>query len=340
MRLFDYFTNGDFATDLRIAKALALRSYRNRKMLWHISAGAAVVLCAFFVTLNTDATTEASATTNHIASVVPVHNASTAESGDIEEVTEEDESDILSFVADLVIFSDSELKDAESHFISDSDIKKDWQHKFDNLKKMQNSEKTKHIYEKVDLSGIEEKIAEYGNHFTYKEGDRAINVQKQCIKRFCFDAMVEQELFGIPASITLAQLIIESTSLQSNLTKSANNLFGVKGRDGELFTTTEYHKKANKKYPQVISVSPVTVNGKTLYKYVVKDHFKKYETPWESIRDHSKFLQGERYKSLYKNTDYKDWADGLQKCGYATSKSYSRLIKKVIERHSLHIFDK
>ena len=132
-------------------------------------------------------------------------------------------------------------------------------------------------------------------------------------------AIKKQKEYKIPASITLAQGILESGSGNSNLARKANNHFGIKCHKGW----------AGKKY----RMDDDTKN----------ECFRKYKKPEDSYKDHSKFLtQRGRYSFLfeYKTTDYKSWAIGLKKAGYATNPKYPQLLIKIIERHNLDKYDK
>lgn len=132
-------------------------------------------------------------------------------------------------------------------------------------------------------------------------------------------AMEKMKEYGIPASITLAQGILESGSGNSELAREANNHFGIKchkGWEGKTFHMDDDEKN---------------------------ECFRKYSSPDESYRDHSLFLtQRERYADLFKlNTnDYKGWAHGLKKAGYATNPRYPQLLIKIIEENRLYEFDK
>lgn len=122
---------------------------------------------------------------------------------------------------------------------------------------------------------------------------------------------------SIPASIILAQACLESGDGNSTLAKEANNHFGIKCHNwkGDTFLHTDDS---------------------------VNECFRKYKTPEESFRDHSEFLRyRERYQSLFslKPTDYRGWAYGLKKAGYATNPNYSQLLIKIIEDYSLFKYD-
>ncbi len=124
---------------------------------------------------------------------------------------------------------------------------------------------------------------------------------------------------GIPASITLAQGILESGAGKSSLAKDANNHFGIKCHKG--WTGETYIMDDDKR----------------------NECFRKYKTASESFEDHSQFLTTrDRYAFLfeYKVTDYEDWAHGLKKAGYATNPKYAYLLIKVIEDNELYNYDK
>ncbi len=130
-------------------------------------------------------------------------------------------------------------------------------------------------------------------------------------------AMKEMARVGIPASITLAQGCLESNNGNSTLAVKANNHFGIKCHEWD---------------------------GKTIYHDDDRRHecFRAYPSPYESYRDHSIFLTtSTRYASLFELNphDYRGWARGLKKAGYATSNTYSRLLIKIIEENELYRYD-
>ena len=137
------------------------------------------------------------------------------------------------------------------------------------------------------------------------------------IETFKDVAIEEMNAFGIPASITLAQGIIESGSGNSSLAKYANNHFGIK--------------------------CTVDWKGKAYYKDDDQrnDCFRVYKDAKESFKDHSTFLKRKRYSSLFEldKNDYKNWALGLKNAGYATNPKYPDLLINVIEKYSLHQYD-
>ncbi|GAB4311138.1 MAG: glucosaminidase domain-containing protein [Bacteroidales bacterium] len=143
--------------------------------------------------------------------------------------------------------------------------------------------------------------------------------REEYISRFKDIAIREMNAYGIPASITLAQGILESGSGNSELARKANNHFGIKchkGWDGPSFRMDDDAKD---------------------------ECFRKYRDPEESFVDHSIFLATrDRYAFLFNLdiTDYKGWAHGLKKAGYATNPHYARLLIKIIEENNLDRFDR
>lgn len=124
--------------------------------------------------------------------------------------------------------------------------------------------------------------------------------------------------YGIPASITLAQGILESGAGRGELSRKANNHFGIKCH--EAWT------------------------GERVYHDDDRDQecFRKYKDPETSFRDHSLFLTGRsRYSALFelKKDDYQGWAKGLRKAGYATDPKYPQKLIGIIERYNLNEFD-
>ena len=133
------------------------------------------------------------------------------------------------------------------------------------------------------------------------------------------DVAIEQMLkYRIPASITLAQGVLESGAGRSELTRKANNHFGIKchGWTGRK----SYHDDDE-----------------------LGECFRAYNSAYESYQDHSVFLtSSKRYSSLFslKLTDYKGWARGLKACGYATSPTYATRLIEIIELYKLYRYDK
>ncbi|MGK0364047.1 MAG: flagellum-specific peptidoglycan hydrolase FlgJ [Saprospiraceae bacterium] len=139
------------------------------------------------------------------------------------------------------------------------------------------------------------------------------------INRFAKTAQTEMEKFSIPASITLAQGLLESNVGESRLATQNNNHFGIKC----------FSRKCKKGH-----CANYTDDSH-------KDFFRKYKSTWESFRAHSKLLQAKRYRPLYKldKNDYKGWAHGLKKSGYATDKKYAYKIIQLIEDLGLDAYD-
>ncbi len=137
------------------------------------------------------------------------------------------------------------------------------------------------------------------------------------IAKYKQTAIEQMKTYKIPASITLAQGILESGSGRSDLAVKANNHFGIK-------CTNDY-------------------KGKKFYKKddKLRDCFRVYDNPNQSFVDHSLFLQRAHYAPLFKLkiTDYKGWANGLKKCGYATNPKYPSLLIEVIEQNKLYVYD-
>lgn len=131
-------------------------------------------------------------------------------------------------------------------------------------------------------------------------------------------AIEEMKKSGVPASITLSQGMLESAYGNSKLARKARNHFGIKCH-------------SDWKGPSVRKDDDAK-----------NECFRKYKNVSESFHDHSKFLRGKpRYAFLfdYKTTDYKAWAKGLKKAGYATNPKYPKLLIDLIERYDLSQYD-
>ncbi len=151
-----------------------------------------------------------------------------------------------------------------------------------------------------------------------KKSNRS-DVTLKYIDRFKKTAMAEHNQYCIPASITLAQGILESASGQSKLVNKTNNHFGIKCI-GNCNNKNSYMMADDDPY----------------------DRFIKYKSAWFSYRHHSRFLiSNSRYEPCFKcGNDYKCWAKQLKKCGYATSKTYDKKLIKIIETYKLYQYDK
>ncbi len=136
-------------------------------------------------------------------------------------------------------------------------------------------------------------------------------------------AINEMNSYKIPASITLAQGMLESDWGRSELCTTANNHFGIKC--GGSWTGKSYmHEDDEYK------------RGK-----IVESCFRHYDSSDDSFRDHSLFLLKDRYSFLYEYSvsDYKSWAKGLVKAGYATDKKYADKLILIIEKYGLYEYD-
>lgn len=149
-------------------------------------------------------------------------------------------------------------------------------------------------------------------------GQQRMSTYEAYVDRYGDLAVKHMERYRIPASITLAQGILESGAGMSDLARRSNNHFGIKCHRGWT--------------------------GRKVYAAddTPNDCFRSYTSVDDSYRDHSEFLaNGARYKSLFdlSITDYKGWARGLQKSGYATDRAYANKLIKLIEDYELYRYD-
>lgn len=130
-------------------------------------------------------------------------------------------------------------------------------------------------------------------------------------------AIQQMKKYKIPASITLAQGLLESGAGQSKLTRLSNNHFGIKCHSDWKGMTVKHDDDLR------------------------NECFRRYKNSSESFEDHSKFLLRPRYKALFdlKTTDYRGWAKGLQQAGYATNKAYANSLIRLIETYELYQYD-
>ena len=138
------------------------------------------------------------------------------------------------------------------------------------------------------------------------------------IKKYRELAVEEMKKYHIPASITLAQGLLESGAGQSALARKSNNHFGIKCGSDWYGKTVSHDDDAR------------------------GECFRAYKHPKDSYEDHSKFLAGRpRYASLFNLniTDYKGWARGLKKAGYATNPRYADQLIGIIELYELYKYD-
>lgn len=145
-----------------------------------------------------------------------------------------------------------------------------------------------------------------------------VSTYENYIRKYSDLAVSHMEKYKIPASITLAQGILESGAGMSDLARRSNNHFGIKCHRGW--------------------------SGGSVYAAddTPNDCFRKYRNVEESYQDHSEFLvNSSRYSSLFdlSVTDYKGWARGLQRSGYATDRAYANKLIKLIEDYELYRFD-
>lgn len=147
---------------------------------------------------------------------------------------------------------------------------------------------------------------------------RTRQTRAEYIERYKSIAIGDMERYGIPASITLAQGILESDSGNSRLALQSNNHFGIKCKSNWTGKRV-YHDDDAK-----------------------GECFRSYASVEDSYRDHAEFLdQSPRYDSLfsYAPTDYRSWARGLKAAGYATAPDYAQRLIRIIEDNRLYLFD-
>lgn len=148
-------------------------------------------------------------------------------------------------------------------------------------------------------------------------GENRKLTREEYIRLYREDAIREMQKSGVPASITLAQACLESSDGNSPLAREANNHFGIKCSN---WNGPGYHQDDD----------------------APNECFRKYNSVFESFDDHSQFLKTRpRYANLFQldPTDYKGWAHGLKKAGYATDPSYAHRLIKIIEEYELHQYD-
>lgn len=142
--------------------------------------------------------------------------------------------------------------------------------------------------------------------------------QRIYIEKYSSLAIEEMYRTGVPASITLAQGLLESGNGRSELAVKGNNHFGIKCHN--TWTGAKVYHDDDAK----------------------GECFRKYDNPEESFRDHSDFLRyRDRYKFLfdYEVADYKSWAYGLKAAGYATDPKYPEKLIRLIEEYELYLYD-
>lgn len=149
-------------------------------------------------------------------------------------------------------------------------------------------------------------------------GQQRNEAYKQYIRQYADEAIRQMQKHGIPASITMAQALVESGAGKSYLAVEGKNHFGIKCHrswQGETIYSDDDEKQ---------------------------ECFRRYGSVSDSFTDHSNFLKGSRYSRLFKLaiTDYRGWAKGLQECGYATNKGYANMLIRNIELYALYELDR
>jgi flagellum-specific peptidoglycan hydrolase FlgJ len=150
--------------------------------------------------------------------------------------------------------------------------------------------------------------------------EQKARICNEYVQKYAPIAVAEMRKFGIPASITLAQGLLESDAGQSKLARSTNNHFGMKC----------FSRKCGKGHCQNFTDD------------THKDFFLNFGSAWGSFRAHSEFLKNsDRYKNLFKinKNDPESWAKGLKSAGYATDKKYAEKLLAIIDAFDLTRFD-
>ena len=150
-------------------------------------------------------------------------------------------------------------------------------------------------------------------------GQTRLKPYDEYITRYAGLAYEQQKHYGIPASIILAQGLLESGAGNSQMAKETNNHFGIKCHSDWRGETASFFDDGE------------------------MSCFRKYKKAEDSFDDHSQFIvQGSRYAFLFKLdiTDYKGWANGLQKSGYATDRTYAAKLIRIIETYNLNDYTK
>ena len=158
------------------------------------------------------------------------------------------------------------------------------------------------------------------NEMDEQRATSSVDICKEYIQRFAPVAVAEMEKFGIPASVILAQGLLESNAGESKLARNTNNHFGIKCfsnkcKNGHCANFTDDSHK---------------------------DFFVRYGNVWGSYRAHSLLLKNNRrYKNVFRlaANDYKAWAKGLAQAGYATDERYAEKVIAIIQNLGLHRYD-
>jgi len=155
--------------------------------------------------------------------------------------------------------------------------------------------------------------------FSHKSQGQKVMTREQYINTYQGIARSQMEKYGVPASIILAQGMLESGNGNSTLAVKANNHFGIKCHSS--WTGPKIYHDDDKK----------------------GECFRKYRSPEQSYRDHSEFLRGgRRYAPLFDlaPTDFRGWAMGLKNAGYATDPQYAIKLIRIIEENKLYLLDR
>ena len=169
----------------------------------------------------------------------------------------------------------------------------------------------KNVTNKVSIGRKPVKVISGNNLSNNSTGEAYISKYKAI-------AISEMNQSGIPASITLAQGLLESGNGNSTLAREANNHFGIKCN-------------SDWKGPTILRDDDN-----------IDDCFRVYRTPEESFEDHTEFLKKKRYAFLFEldKNDYQGWAKGLKQAGYATNPRYPELLISLVERYNLDQYDR
>lgn len=155
---------------------------------------------------------------------------------------------------------------------------------------------------------------------TIEDDDIDIKTRQDFFDAFADNAIMEQKKYGIPASVTLAQMALESGWGKSNLAKNARNFFGIRATDDWL--------KSGKPYYLLME------NG-------LARPYCMYDSPQESIEAHSRVLMGKQYWRCwaYGDKDWHAWLVNIKKAGYATASNYVQRCENIIRRNKLYLYD-
>lgn len=161
--------------------------------------------------------------------------------------------------------------------------------------------------------------------FSFRREETVQPIVYEYIEDYKYLAIDEMIRTGIPASVTIAQAIIESKAGVSRLAQATNNHFGIKCKS--------YWEGSSYYHPD---------DDRDQYGNLIPSCFRKYDSVTHSYLDHSDFLMNtEHYKPLFKydKVDFEMWALGLEACGYATDKDYAEKLIRTIELYELHELD-